>query len=131
LEVVDRQTQSRLKKELVIWIVTAGKDLHPQAVPVWFLWDGTSFLIYAQAGIKVRHVQENPNVELHLNTDEVGADVVRISGRATIPKRFPAARKHPGFLRKYRSEILNEGMTLEGYSETYLYPITVRRLRFH
>jgi PPOX class probable F420-dependent enzyme len=128
---VDRHTQSRLKQELVIWIVTAGPDLHPQAVPVWFLWDGKSFLIYAQRGIKVRHVQANPHVELHLNTDEVGSDVVRVSGRATIPKRFPQAHKHPGFMRKYRSQILAEGMTVEGFAERYLYPITVSRLRFH
>jgi PPOX class probable F420-dependent enzyme len=128
---MDRHAQSRLKKEQVIWIVTTGPGLRPQAVPVWFLWDGDSFLIYAQPGIKVRHVQANPHVELHLNSDEVGGDVVRVSGRATIPKRFPPAHKHPGFLRKYRSQMLAEGMTVEGFAETYLYPITVRRLRFH
>ena len=69
---MDRHTQARLKRENAIWLVTAGRDLQPQAVPVWYLWDGTSFLIYAQPGIKVRHVRENPNVELHLNTDEAG-----------------------------------------------------------
>ena len=128
---MDRHTQSRLKKELVIWIVTTGPDLLPQAVPVWFLWDGKSFLVYAQPGKKVRDVQANSHVELHLNSDEVGGDVVRISGRATIPKRFPPATKHPGYLRKYRREMLSEGMTVEGFAQTYLYPITVSRLRFH
>jgi PPOX class probable F420-dependent enzyme len=128
---MDRHTRSRLKNEQVIWIVTTGPDLRPQAVPVWFLWDGDSFLIYAQPGIKVRHVQANPHVELHLNADEVGNDVVRVSGTATIPKRFPPAYRQPAYLRKYRSPIEGLGMTAEDFSKQYLYPIMVRRLRFH
>src|SRR5438445_12465416 len=69
---VDRHVDSRLKKEAVVWLVTAGRDRRPQAVPVWFLWDGRSFLIYAaaQPGTKVRHIRSNPYVELHTNTDE-------------------------------------------------------------
>jgi PPOX class probable F420-dependent enzyme len=128
---VDRHTQSRLKNELVIWLVTAGRDLRPQAVPVWFYWDGSSFLIYAVPGVKVRHVKENPYVELHLNADEVGSDVVRVSGYATIPKSQPPAHREPGYVRKYRQPILDLGMTVEAFAGQYLYPIRVRRLRFH
>jgi PPOX class probable F420-dependent enzyme len=128
---VDRHTQSRLKNELVIWLVTAGRDRRPQAVPVWFYWDGSSFLIYAVPGVKVRHVKENPYVELHLNADEVGSDVVRVSGYATIPKSQPPAHREPGYVRKYRQPILDLGMTVEAFAGQYLYPIRVRRLRFH
>jgi PPOX class probable F420-dependent enzyme len=125
-----KHVQSRLKKEIVIWLVTTGRDRRPQAVPVWFLWDGTSFLIYAQPGIKVRHVKANPFVELHLNSDPVGDDVVRVSGHATIPKSQPPAHKEPAYMSKYRDQIEGLGMTAEGFAEQYLYPIRVRRLRF-
>ena len=128
---MDRHTQSRLKRENAIWLVTAGRDLQPQAVPVWYLWDGTSFLIYAQPGVKVRHVRANPNVELHLNTDEAGEDVVRVSGSATIPKSQPPANKQRAYLRKYRSQILGLGISVEDFSERYPFGIRVRRLRFH
>ena len=128
---MDRHAQARLKRENAIWLVTAGRDLQPQAVPVWYLWDGTSFLIYAQPGIKVRHVRENPNVGLHLNTDEAGEDVVRASGSATIPRSQLPADKERAYLRKYRSQILNLGMSVEDFAEKYRYPIRVRRLRFH
>jgi len=128
---VDRHTQSRLKRENAIWLVTAGRDLQPQAVPVWYLWDGTSFLIYAQPGIKVRHVRENPNVELHLNSDDAGEDVVRVTGSATIPKSQLPANKERAYLRKYRSQILNLGISVEDFAAKYRYPIRVRRLRFH
>jgi len=126
-----KHIQSRLKKENVIWLVTAGRDRRPQAVPVWYLWDGKSFLIYAQPGIKVRHVKANPYVELHLNSDPVGDDIVRVSGYATVPKSQPPAHREPAYLRKYRDQIEGLGMTVEGFAEQYSYPIRVRRIRFH
>jgi PPOX class probable F420-dependent enzyme len=125
---VDRHTQSRLKREQVIWLVTTGRDLKPQAVPVWFHWDGRSFLIYATPGRKVRDVRESPDVELHLNSDEAGDDVVRASGQAKILK---SGRPSPGYTRKYRSAIKDLGLTVDAFFRDYSNPIRVTRLRFH
>lgn len=127
---MDRHTASRLKKEKVIWLVTASKDAHPQAVLVWFAWDGKSFLIQAQDGIKVRHVSENPYVELHLNSDQAGDDVVRVSGRATLGKK-PSASEDALFLRKYGPDIRNLRMTPADFSRQYGNVIRVARPRFH
>jgi PPOX class probable F420-dependent enzyme len=129
--VPSREVQSRLKKELVIWFATAGKDGRPQAVPVWFLWDGDSFLIYSQPGIKVRHVRENPNVALHLNTDEVGDVVIRASGTAKIVRTEPPADKVPAYVRKYREQIKGFGWTPKIFAEKYPYAIRIRGPRFH
>ena len=128
---MDRQLQSRLKKELVIWLASTGKDLRPQSVPVWFLFQGDSFLIYSAPGIKVRHVRENPNVELHLNTDEAGEVVVRVSGKARITRTEPPAHRTPVFVRKYGGQIKGFGWTPEEFSRRYPYAIRVRNLRFH
>lgn len=128
---MDRHVRSRLKNESVIWLVTVGRDRHPQAVPVWFLWDSKSILIYAQAGVKVRHVRENPYVELHLNSDEAGDDVVRVAGIAAISKSQPPADRAPAYLRKYRRSILGIGMSVGDFAENYRYPIRVTRLRYH
>ncbi len=126
---MDRHSESRLRKEIVIWFVTAGSDGKPQAVPVWFLFDGRSFLIYARDGVKVRDVQANPKVELHLNSDEVGDDLVRVSGEAKIetrsPKKLPDAYAH-----KYGGQIKRLGATPQSFLETYHNAIRVRRLRF-
>jgi len=129
--VADRKLESRLKKDLVIWLVTAGHDGRPQAVPVWFLYEGDSLLIFSAPGIKVRHVRENPNVELHLNTDEVGDVVVRVSGKARIVQGEKPAHRVPAFVRKYRGQIKGFGWTVEEFSRRYPFPIRVRRLRFH
>ncbi len=126
---MDRHSESRLRKEIVIWFVTAGSDGKPQAVPVWFLFDGRSFLIYARDGVKVRDVQANPKVELHLNSDEVGDDLVRVSGEAKIETRSP--KKLPdAYARKYGGQIKRLGATPQSFLETYHNAIRVRRLRF-
>ncbi len=128
---MDRHTESRLKKEPVIWLVTAGRDRRTQAVPVWFLWDGKSVLIYSQPGIKVRQLRENQHVEVHLNTDEAGNDVVRASGEATFAKTQPPAYKVPEYVRKYRAGIKGFGWTPEEFSRRYPFAIRVRKLKFH
>ena len=126
---MDRHVESRLKKELVIWLVTAGTDLKPQAVPVWFHWDGRSFLIYATDGAKVQDVRANPHVELHLNSDEVGDYVVRVSGEAKVESRRPRTLD-AAYVRKYGKEIKRLGMTPEGFTGDYHNAIRVRKLRW-
>ena len=121
--------QSRLKREPVVWLVTAGADGRPQSVPVWFLWDGKAFLIYAQPGIKVKHIRANPHVELHLN--EIDDDIVRASGRATISKSQPPAHKVPAYIRKYGAQIKGFGWTPEEFSRRYPHAIRVSGPRFH
>jgi PPOX class probable F420-dependent enzyme len=81
--------------------------------------------------VKVRHVRENPHVELHLNTDEAGDDGVRVSGEAAIPRSHPPASRNAAYLRKYRRQILDLGMSVDDFAEKYRYPIRVRRLKYH
>jgi PPOX class probable F420-dependent enzyme len=126
---VDRRTESWLKREAVIWLVTTGKKMRPQAVPVWYLWDGRSFLIFAQDGVKVNHIKSNPFVEVHTNTDESGDTFVRATGRASL-SRSPQAHKVPAFVRKYGSQIKGFGWTPEEFSRRYPNVIHVRRLKF-
>ena len=127
----DKHVQTRLKRELVIWLATVGRDGHPHVVPVWFWWDGKSFLIYAVPGQKVRDIEANPNVALHLNTDPVGNDVVRIDGTAKIDPKQPPAYKVTNYVRKYRDQIQGLGWTPKQFSEAYHFAIRVRPTRFH
>jgi PPOX class probable F420-dependent enzyme len=123
---------TRLKRELVIWLVTVGPDRQPHAVPVWFCWeDGKSFLIYSVPGQKVRDIEANPNVALHLNTDPVGEDVVRIDGTAKVDSKQPPAYKVPNYVHKYREQIQGFDWTPKVFSEKYHLAIRVRPTRFH
>ena len=127
----EKHVQTRLKRELVIWLATVGRDGSPHAVPVWFWWDGRSFLIYSVPGQKVRDIQANPKVALHLNTDSVGDDVVRIEGTAKVDSKQPPAYKVPNYVRKYREQIQGFDWTPKIFSEKYHFAIRVRPTGFH
>jgi PPOX class probable F420-dependent enzyme len=124
-----KKVQRRLANDEVIWLATVGADQRPHAVPVWFWWDGDSFLIYSVPGQKVRDVRANPSVQLHLNTDRAGAFVVRFDGVARIVKNHPPAYRVPKYLAKYRERIKGFGWTPKVFSDQYHVVIRVRPTR--
>ena len=127
----DKNQRSRLKKELVIWLATVGKDTRPHVVPVWFWWDGESFLIYSVPGQKVRDIQANPNVALNFNTDPEGSQVFRLTGTAAVANDAPPANKLPAYMRKYREQIKEFEWTPQSFAAQYHVPIRVRPVRFY
>jgi PPOX class probable F420-dependent enzyme len=129
--VPEKHALSRLKKDLVIWLATCGRDGSPHVLPVWFLWDGDTFLIYSVPGQKVRDIEANPNVALHLNTDPEGEDVVRVQGTAKVMPQQPPAYQVPSYVRKYREQIKGFGWTPKVFSEQYHVAVRVRPTRFH
>jgi PPOX class probable F420-dependent enzyme len=125
-----KRVQSRLRKEVVIWLATVGSGGRPHAVPVWFWWDGESFLIYSVPGQKVKDIEANPSVTLHLNTTPNGGDVVRVDGGARRLRRHPLAHKVPVYIRKYAALIKGYGWTPESFSREYHVVLRVRPSRF-
>jgi PPOX class probable F420-dependent enzyme len=126
-----KHVQARLKKDLIIWLATVDAELRPHVVPVWFWWDGSSFLIYSVPGQKVRDIEMNPKVALHLDTDPEGEDVIRIDGNADLPARAQPAYKVPDYIRKYRRLVKSYGWTPESFSAQYHVAIRVRSIQFH
>jgi PPOX class probable F420-dependent enzyme len=128
--VPSKHVQTRLKRELIIWLATVSRDGHPHVVPVWFWWDGESVLIYAIPGQKVRDIEANPHVALHLNTDALGEDVVRIDGTAKIDPKQPPAYRVPNFVRKYREQIQGLDWTPKVFSDKYHVAIRIQPTRY-
>jgi PPOX class probable F420-dependent enzyme len=125
-----KQIQRRLKKELIIWLATSGAEGRPHVVPVWFLWEKDSLLIYSVPGQKVRDIEANPMVALHLNTTFDGADVVRIEGTAALLRRHAPAHKVPEYIRKYAALVKSYGWTNEEFAKQYHIVFRVRPTRF-
>jgi PPOX class probable F420-dependent enzyme len=125
-----KQIQRRLGKEIVIWLATSGAEGQPHMVPVWFLWDGESFLIYSLPGQKVRDIEANPKVAMHLNSDPEGGDVVRVDGTAARMRRYPPAYRVPAYVRKYAALIKEYGWTPVSFSKDYNVVLRVRATRF-
>ena len=69
-----RQAERRLREERIAWMTTVRADGQPQSVPVWFLWEEKTFLIYSQPNRqKLRNIPRNPRVGLNLNATSTGA----------------------------------------------------------
>jgi PPOX class probable F420-dependent enzyme len=123
---VDPSTAKRFADELIVWLTTVRTDGQPQSVPVWFLWEDGSFLIYSQRGKpKLRNIAGNPRVSLHLRGTESGGDVVVVEGTAGHPADAPPADRVDPYVEKYRGEIKGLGWTPESFARDYSESIRV------
>ena len=117
---IGQQILERLQHEQVIWLVTTSSDGTPQPRPVWFWWNGETFLIYSQpAAYKVRHIARSPRVALNFNSTPDGDDVVIFTGTAHIASTPVPAAEHASYLAKYATDIPIIGMTPESYSARF------------
>ena len=122
--------ERRLRSEPVAWLTTVRADGQAQASPVWFLWDGETFLLYSQPGAqKVRNLAANPKVALHLGDDGNGGDVVSFEGTATVEPDGPRADRVDGYLAKYQAAIEALGYEPGPFARTYSTAIRVRPTR--
>ncbi len=124
----------RLADEIVGWLVTVDAEGTPQPSPVWFLWDGETVLIYSQPGApKLRNIERNGRVALHLDGDGRGGDIVVLTGQARRDEGAPPVTAVPAYLEKYADGIARIGMDPEGFAAAYgsAVRMTPERLRGH
>jgi PPOX class probable F420-dependent enzyme len=124
----------RLQTEIVAWITTVSPGGQPQSSPIWFLWEGGVFLVYAQPrSWKVRNIRAHPQVSLHLNSDEEGGRVVTFEGAARIAEADPSLNVVADYLAKYREGIAGLGMTPQQMAAEYATAlrITPTRVRIY
>jgi PPOX class probable F420-dependent enzyme len=116
----------RLRDESVIWLTTVSADGTPQPNPVWFLWDGTSLLIYSLAtAARLAHIARNARVSLHFNSDDQGDDIIVITGEAHVAPGEPSAEQMPEYLRKYSGAIAREFGTPASFAAQYSVPLRI------
>jgi PPOX class probable F420-dependent enzyme len=116
----------RLREEEVAWLTSVRSDGQPQSVPIWFLWDGKTFLIYSQQGRqKLKNIGRNPRVGLNLNSNAHGGAVVRTEGTAEIAEDVPPATEVGEYLEKHRAAIAWIGYDPDGFARDYSVPIWV------
>ncbi len=111
-----------LKSEYFVWLTTVDSTGTPQPRPVWFIWDNDAFLIFSQTKAhKLKHLQKNPNVSLHFNTEDDKGEkrLVVFTGTATIDKDVPPANKVRAYMRKYKQGIQDLNATPEKFAAEY------------
>lgn len=120
----------RLAEERIAWLTTIDSSGAPQPRPVWFLWDGETFLIYSRPGTaKLRHVAERSQVALHLDGDGLGGDIVVFTGQAEIDPAAPPADQVPAYAAKYRPGFARIGMLAAEFAASYSVALRVTPLK--
>ena len=114
------RAERRLREEIMIWLTTVRSDGQPQSVPVWFLWDGETFLVYSRPGQqKLKNIHSNARAGLHLNANDRGGDVVRVEGTAGLAEDVPPADQVREYVRKYGESITRIGFDPDGFARAY------------
>lgn len=119
------RVRTRLATEQIIWLTTVGKDGTPQPNPIWFVHAEDHVLVYTGGEVKrIAHIAANPRVALNLDGDGKGADIVVITGVASVVEDAPVPHENPAFVAKYREGMERMYGTLEHFSETH--PVAIR-----
>jgi PPOX class probable F420-dependent enzyme len=126
------RADQRLRSEQILWLTTVRADGQPQASPVWFLWDGTTLLVFSRPGAqKLRNLAANPRVAVHLESDGAGEDedVVTIDATAAVDPGVPPSDQLEGYLAKYEAGIERLGWTPTQLARDFSVAIRVRPVR--
>ena len=120
----------RLRNNIIGWFTTVRPDGRPHTVPVWFLWDGSTILIFSGVNLKVRNLRSNPNVTLALDQSDEGGDAIVIEGTAELLDDPDIKTTLPAYAQKYAGLLESYGWTAESMSPNYPQAIRVTPTKF-
>jgi PPOX class probable F420-dependent enzyme len=119
------RAERRLREERLAWLVTVRPNGQPEPLPVWFLWEGESFLVYSEPGKrKLRNIEANPRVSLHLDGDGSGGDIIVVYGEARVSDD-PPGDQVPAYVEKYEASMERLGWSAPQFARLYSVPIRI------
>ena len=127
----DAHIDERLRAELMMWLSTVRADGRPHLVPVWFLWDGRSILIFSRPNQqKLLNLRHNPNVVVALDTAGQGDDTVMFEGKAELLDDPRVSAALPAYAEKYKQRLALYGWTGEAMAQDYSQAIRITPTKF-
>ena len=127
----DAHIDRRLRRELIIWLSTVRSDGRPHLVPVWYLWDGHTLLIFSEPSAqKVRNLRHSRQVVLALDTADEGEDVVIVEGEATLLRAGTIDCTLPAYVEKYARLMARIGTSPARMAARYTQAIQITPARF-
>jgi PPOX class probable F420-dependent enzyme len=121
----------RLGAEEIIWLSSVRPDGRPHLVPVWYLWDDGTILIFSQPGAqKVRNLSHDSRVALALDSADEGEDIVIVEGEAELLPAGTVDSTLPAYVEKYGRLMESINTSPEKMAADYSQAIRVRPARF-
>ena len=119
--------RSRLESEPIAWMTTVSAAGVPSSAPVWFLLrDDDRIVVYSRdPSVRLRNLAENPHVNLHLEGNRRGGDILALGGRASVDPSMPGPDGDPAYLEKYASFLERNGWTPAWFADHYPTPVVM------
>jgi PPOX class probable F420-dependent enzyme len=115
-----QHAEQRLRSNIIGWLTTVGSNGRPYTVPVWFLWDGKSLLVFSQPEKqKIRNLRNNARVTLVLDETKEGEDVVIVEGTAELLDNPDISATLRAYVEKYGAMLQEMGSTPESMAAEY------------
>jgi len=116
----------RLQQEEFAYFTTVRPDGRPHTVPVCFLWDGSTILIFSQPNnVKIRNVRQSPHVSLALDNFGHNNTPVVVEGTAALVDEPGVEFMMPAYAAKYTALAARIGVTLQQLSQEYTQAIRI------
>jgi PPOX class probable F420-dependent enzyme len=126
-----KHVEQRLQSNIIAWLTTVGGDGRPYTVPVGFVWEGQTLLIFSQPKKqKLRNIRKNPRVTLALDETEQGNDVVIVEGIAELIDDPQISVQMPAYVEKYGALVQSRGWTPASMAAEYSQAIRVTPTKF-
>jgi PPOX class probable F420-dependent enzyme len=128
--VIQPHVEERLRSDRMIWLTTVRPNGRPHTIPVWFVWENATLLIFSKAEAqKVRNLHQNHFAMLALDDTKNGSDVVILEGTAELLERGEGREVLEAYGEKYREGLQSIGVTAEQFTMLYSQPIRVTPIR--
>lgn len=126
-----QHAEERLRSNIIGWLTTVGSDGRPYTSAIWFLWDGSTILVFSQPHKqKIRNLSKNPRITLALDDTKGGDDVVVVEGTAELLDNPEVSLLQPAYLEKYGAAIQGMGSTPEALAADYSRAIRITPTKF-
>jgi PPOX class probable F420-dependent enzyme len=128
--VLQPHVEERLRSDKMIWLITVRSDGRPHSIPVWFLWEGATILIFSKPNNqKIRNLRQNHYVTLALDDTKNGRDVVILEGTAELLGWEIGHTTLQAYGEKYHEGLGSIGVTAKEFTTLYSQPIRVTPVR--
>jgi len=119
--------RARLESEPIAWLTTVSAAGVPSSSPVWFLLrlNGDIVVHSKDPSVRITNLAGNPNVNLHLEGNGRGGEILALTGTAVVDTSLPRADNDSAYIAKYADFLERSGWTPQWFAQHYPTPILI------